>query len=265
MDMEIRGEVSIVANVEIVEPSCDMGLRFLQRHHNHNPAEQSNFRERTTRRYSINTMLLFFSITSPQATRFFPRYFPCRYCRLLLVTLWLGLVLSSRTARANPHVNGTWSAVEPWPIVPIHMILLKTGKVLSYGTNPAGQGGQGFFYDVWDPSIGLANASSHFTLPTQTATNIFCSGQVNLADGEVLILGGSQVVNGVRNSGTAYTQLFNSDTERLYREDRNMFQARWYPSVTVLGNGNVVAQVRSWSGAFLVISNALFAGYRCCC
>jgi hypothetical protein len=246
MERVIRGVVSVVANVEIVEPSCCMGLRLLRRHYNHNFSEQSNFRGRTTRRYSINTMLLFFSITSPQLTRFFPRYFPCRCCRLVLVTLLLGLVLSSRTARADPHVNGTWSAVEPWPIVPIHMILLKTGKVLSYGTNPAGQGGQGFFYDVWDPSIGLANASSHSTLPTQTATNIFCSGQVNLADGEVLILGGSQVVNGVRNSGTSYTQLFNSDTERLYREDRNMFQARWYPSVTVLGNGNVVVQVRGW-------------------
>ena len=40
----------------------------------------------------------------------------------------------------DPHINGTWSPVADWPIVPIHMVLLKTGKILSYGTNPQGQG-----------------------------------------------------------------------------------------------------------------------------
>jgi galactose oxidase len=99
---------------------------------------------------------------------------------------------------------------------------------------------------VWDPAVGLTNPASHHTLPTQTATNIFCSGQVNLpgTDGEVLILGGSQEVNGLRNYGTAHTQIFDSNAERLYLGENSMHQARWYPSVTVLGNGNVVAQVR---------------------
>jgi hypothetical protein len=190
------------------------------------------------------------SIT-PQSSRFFS---PCCCFRALL-----GLVLLSATTMADPHVNGTWSPVGPWPIVPIHMVLLKTGKVLSYGTNPEGQGGQGFFYDAWDPAVGLADPASHHTLPTQTATNIFCSGQVNLpgTDGEVLILGGSQVVNGVRNSGTAHTQVFDSNAERLYLGENDMHQARWYPSVTVLGNAeflkartNKVLTVRDQRGNY---------------
>jgi hypothetical protein len=168
-----------------------------------------------------------------------------RFCFVLLVGLLV--VLRTATAIDDPYINGTWSPVGAWPIVPIHMILLKTGKVLSYGTNPAGDSGQGFYYDVWEPSLGLFDPSSHSTLPTQTATNIFCSGQVNIpgVDGEVLIMGGSQYFNGVKNSGTYHTQIFQSATETLSMSgNSSMHQARWYPSVTVLASGNIVAQVR---------------------
>jgi hypothetical protein len=169
-----------------------------------------------------------------------------RSCFVLLVGL---LVVLRRTATAidDPYINGTWSPVGAWPIAPIHMILLKTGKVLSYGTTPAGDNGQGFYYDVWEPSLGLFDPSSHRTLPTQTATNIFCSGQVNIpgVDGEVLIMGGSQYYNGVKNSGTYHTQIFHSTNETLSMSGNNsMHLARWYPSVTVLASGNIVAQVR---------------------
>jgi hypothetical protein len=145
----------------------------------------------------------------------------------------------------DPILNGTWSPVGAWPIAPIHMILLKNGKVLSYGTNPNGNGGQGFHYDVWDPTIGLANSSSHYTMPSTTATNIFCSGQVNLPElaGEVLIMGGSQIFNGKINAGTTHTQIFDIESETLYLPGNNMHLPRWYPSVTVLANGNIVSQV----------------------
>jgi hypothetical protein len=149
---------------------------------------------------------------------------------------------------AHLSVNGTWSPVGPWPLSPIHMILLKNGKVLTYG-----QGSQAmidndpnsFFYDVWNPSLGLFNTSSHNTLPTQTRTNMFCGGQVNIPgkQGEVLIMGGSQTINGVKNCGTNHTQIFSSTSETLYLTGKNMYHGRWYPSVTVLGTGNIVAHV----------------------
>ena len=80
----------------------------------------------------------------------------------------------------DAHINGTWSAVGAWPIVPFHMVLLKTGRILSYGTNPQASTAKGFYYDVWDPTLGLSDPNAHDTLPTQTKTNIFCSGQVTV-------------------------------------------------------------------------------------
>jgi hypothetical protein len=156
----------------------------------------------------------------------------------------LGFILT--TALADPFINGTWTPIAAWPISPIHMILLSSGKVLTYGKSPTIADGDGFHYDVWDPRLGLFNSSSHRTLPTQTRTDIFCSGQVNIpgTEGDVLIMGGSQVVNGVRNSGTTHTQIFDSRTESLYLTGNNMHEARWYPTVTVLSDGNIVAQVR---------------------
>jgi hypothetical protein len=158
--------------------------------------------------------------------------------------LLLGFILSAAVA-GDPYINGTWSPVYAWPLVPIHMILLKNGKILSYGTNPNGNGGQGFHYDVWDPSLGLSDPNSHYTMPSTTATNIFCSGQVTIPElkGEVLIMGGSQVFNGKINAGTTHTQIFDVESETLYLPGNNMHLPRWYPSVTVLANGNIVAQV----------------------
>jgi hypothetical protein len=162
---------------------------------------------------------------------------------LLLGLAWLTLVAFTETVAADPHLNGTWSAVGAWPIAPIHMILLHNGKVLSYGTSPTGRAGHAFHYDVWDPSKGLLDPTAHRVLPTQTATNIFCSGQVNLPDGQVFIMGGSQVFNGLKNAGTHHTQIFNTTDEILYLSNSAMHQARWYPTVTVLANGDIVAQV----------------------
>lgn len=67
---------------------------------------------------------------------------PSLLAKLVLVG---GLLLTMSTATAaqsdvdssnsnDPSVNGTWSAVIDWPLVPIHMILLKSGKVFSHGT-----------------------------------------------------------------------------------------------------------------------------------
>jgi hypothetical protein len=166
----------------------------------------------------------------------------------------IGLVATNDAATVPPYsVNGTWSPVGAWPLSPVHMILLKNGKVLTYGQGgPVSMNGDSadpnlFYYDVWDPSLGLDNPSSHHTLPTQTGTDIFCSGQVNIPglEGEVLIMGGSQVFNGVKNSGTTHTQIFNATSETLYLTGNNMYHARWYPSVTVLDDGNIVVQVSS--------------------
>ena len=74
------------------------------------------------------------------------------------------LVASAGLATAAPNVTGAWSAVHPWPLIPVHAVLMPDGRVLSYGTNADGTQTGYFIYDVWDPAGGLD--AGHLTLPT---------------------------------------------------------------------------------------------------
>jgi hypothetical protein len=153
------------------------------------------------------------------------------------------LLLDDSAAPTDADSNGTWSPAYQWPIVPNHMVLLTNGKVLSYGTDPGGNIGAGFYYDIWDPTLGLTNINAHQTLNTTTKTNIFGSGQVILpSTGEVLITGGSMEIDGLRNYGVTHSQVFDPTTEILNFTKNNMNIARWHPSVTTLGNGKILVQ-----------------------
>jgi hypothetical protein len=122
-------------------------------------------------------------------------------------------------------------------------VLLKNGKLLTYGNINNGklEPDLDFYYDVWDPAT-----NTHHTLSYnggEKGTNIFCSGQVQLSStGEILITGGSQVINGTKNYGIAHAQFFNPDDDSLELAENNMHVARWYPSVTSLGNSKIVVQ-----------------------
>ena len=98
-----------------------------------------------------------------------------------------------------------------------------------------------FYYDVWDPTT-----NSHKTLSYnggEKGTNIFCSGQVQVSStGEIFITGGSEVINGTKNYGIAHAQFFNPADDSLELAENNMHEARWYPSVTSLGNSKIVVQ-----------------------
>jgi hypothetical protein len=55
-----------------------------------------------------------------------------------------------------PLTGGTSCAI-PWPIIPLHMVLLPNGRVMSYGTDKTGAQGAQLVYDVWDPKIGTGS------------------------------------------------------------------------------------------------------------
>lgn len=71
--------------------------------------------------------------------------------------------------------------------------------------------------------------------------NIFCSGFAQLPDGRLVVVGGteSQTENGMKHVFT-----FKPDTGRgagAWTQVDSMYDRRWYPSVTVLNNGRVLA------------------------
>src|SRR5439155_22026413 len=127
--------------------------------------------------------------------------------------------------------NGEWTAL-PYlmPINPIHLALLNNGKVLIV----AGSGNDGsetnFRAAVWDPQAG--------TIPTQSLSwDMFCNGMVMLADGRAFINGGNLRYDPFR--GEPRNAVYDPATG-VFTDVENMAHGRWYPTVTMLGDGRVM-------------------------
>ena len=115
---------------------------------------------------------------------------------------------------------GKWSAPFAWPIIGLHVHLLRNGKVLSWGKfgNPY----------LWDP------ASKALT-PVPVGSRIFCSGHAFLPDGRLLVNGGHiSDLHGIPDAN-----LFNPAT-MTWSKGAAMARGRWYPTTTVLGSGEAV-------------------------
>ena len=142
-------------------------------------------------------------------------------------------------AAADAQTGGVFGAPVTWPIIGLHAVLLPDGRVMSYGTDEKGKQGAQFVYDVWDPGLGTDTAA-HMVLPNTTSTDIFCAGQSLIAgSGEVLIVGGDQTINGVRNFSNDRTEIFSPTTNALRTTD-HMQYPRWYPSVIALPTGEML-------------------------
>lgn len=153
--------------------------------------------------------------------------------------------LAGTTALSVPNggnqasTRGTFGATIPWPIIPIHEVLLPDGRVMSYGSNPDGSQTGQFYYDVWNPALGTGN-NAHSVLPNTTATDIFCSGQsVMWATGETLITGGDLTVNGRRNFSNNSTTIFSPQSNSI-RSGKKMQYPRWYDSIVPLPDGEML-------------------------
>ncbi|WP_295961145.1 hypothetical protein [Rhodoferax sp.] len=85
--------------------------------------------------------------------------------------------------------KGWWDSVANWPLLAVHAVVLPGGRVMSYGTDAAGTQNAQFIYDVWDPSPS-PGVPSHYTLDNTTGTDMFCSSQTLLPNGQVFLAGG---------------------------------------------------------------------------
>jgi YVTN family beta-propeller protein len=166
---------------------------------------------------------------------------------------------------SDAHQRGMWGPVKPWPLIPVHAVLMPDGRVMSYGTDGSGRQTGYFLFDVWDPAGGLDGG--HLTLPNGTGTDIFCGSQVVLPGGDAVFLAGGDnwTGTGTTNTGNNNSNLFSPATNTLARGS-NMNRARWYSSSTTLLNGDVYIQggsggtdrpeVRQADGSFRLLSGA---------
>ena len=157
---------------------------------------------------------------------------------------WLGVaialsLLSTGMSQAAPQNEGRWTGVLDWPIIAIHSVLTPQGKVMNFGTDKNGLQGARFFYDVWDPKLG-GQANSHTTLPNTLGVDSFCSAAIVMPEsGNVLMPGGDTRPFGRPNLGIIDSPIFNPRNNILSKA-ANMSFARWYPTATVLSNGEIL-------------------------
>jgi WD40 repeat protein len=120
---------------------------------------------------------------------------------------------------------GQWSAVSPAPIVQLHIHLLDSGKVLTWGADGTPR--------TWDP------ASGAFTV-VPSPSLLFCSGHAFLPDGRLLVAGGHKAdALDTPGLGLPNTNIFDPATG-AWQAMPAMAKARWYPTNTRLPNGEVV-------------------------
>jgi hypothetical protein len=141
---------------------------------------------------------------------------------LLTVALALSHAPPGAAITGPPDQVGQWGPVLDWGVQGKHMALLNTGKVLVWSAGNSAR--------VWDPATGA------FTLTPAPFGDTHCAGQVTLADGRVLVVGGQNVDTHI---GIKVTSIFDPATNTWSR-GADIAQARWYPTVTTLPDGRAL-------------------------
>ncbi|GAA1878888.1 galactose oxidase-like domain-containing protein [Streptantibioticus ferralitis] len=134
--------------------------------------------------------------------------------------------------------QGSWQ-VMPFknPVRSMHAVVLRNGKVLlvaGSGNSPELFQAGTFTSAVYDPKNG-----SFVTIPTPV--DMFCGGHVQLSDGRVLILSGTKAYSDSSHGyeGIKDSYIFDPATNS-YTKTNDLHDGHWYPSATVLGNGDVI-------------------------
>ena len=147
--------------------------------------------------------------------------------REVLYSALMAVFLAAVCPRVNaqdPSAVGQFSSVMSWPFNPTHAVLLPSGEVFWWGS--FAYGGRP---EIWNPITNTNIAA------TQPGYNIFCGGHSLLENGQVLVIGGDAADStGVANAST-YDPVSGNWT---FLPDMNA--GRWYPTNTVLPNGDVV-------------------------
>ncbi|MDI6101789.1 galactose oxidase early set domain-containing protein [Actinoplanes sp. NEAU-A12] len=134
-----------------------------------------------------------------------------------------------------------------WQVMPfdsavrgIHAVVLRNGDVLliaGSGNDPDAFAAKTFKTAIYKPGTGRFTA-------VPTPEDLFCAGHVQLKDGRVLVMGGNKDYPAA-DGGHGYKGLKNSyifdPATSAYQRVNDMTAGSWYPSATVMGNGDVIS------------------------
>ncbi len=147
---------------------------------------------------------------------------------------------ASHSVAANSAAEaGEWTDPFAMPIVAVHSHLLPNGKVMFWGHQPP---------QLWNPSAGT------FT-PLPQPHWLYCAGHAFLPNGRLLVAGGHLQ----NHRGLPDTKLFSYSTAS-WSVAPEMARGRWYPTLTSLGNGRVVALAGRDQSSTTVLIPELWTG-----
>ncbi len=138
---------------------------------------------------------------------------------------------------ASPGVDGAWGPVVPTPLVPVAASGLPDGNVLIWSAfDRFSFGGEQGYTEtaIFNPAT---NASSAQRV-SNTGHDMFCPGIANLADGRILVNGGSNA---------AETSIYNPATG-TWQDAADMNIPRGYQGTTLTSTGEALTLGGSWSG-----------------
>jgi hypothetical protein len=146
--------------------------------------------------------------------------------------------------------TGSWGPVIPWDIVPLHLSLLPTGKLLGWGKFEL-DGSMGM-PRLWNPASG--SPSDAQMIPVDTM--LFCSGHAFMADGRLMISGGHKA----DGKGLDITTIFDPAGETFVQNLPKMAFGRWYPTVTELTDGRMLTMAGQDSAGGVVTTPEIWEG-----
>jgi len=140
--------------------------------------------------------------------------------------------------------KGEWGPLVSWDIVPLHMSLLPNGKIFAWGRSDVSD--TMGMPRIWDPAAPTAPTG----LPEIHVDDmLFCAGHTLMPDGRLMVAGG----HFKDAAGIKVTYFF--DQNGAPQKAPDMAHGRWYPTLTVLPDGNVLTMAgRNEAGAVVATS-----------
>ena len=139
-----------------------------------------------------------------------------------------------------PAASGEWKISNVnLPIRAIHSTLLEDGRLLLI----AGSGNEGSAFAAGTFKAVVWNPDTTVFTDVPVPHDMFCAGHVTLADGNVLVAGGTATF---ATAGAAPTNFTGSKKSYYFNPKDNQFHptgdmagAHWYPTLTKLGDGSI--------------------------
>jgi hypothetical protein len=143
----------------------------------------------------------------------------------------VALFVPDLRAQSQLATIGKWTTL-PYlmPINPVHLAMLRNGKVLVVSGSGNVATETTFSAAVWDPVAGTIAVRS-------LSWDMFCNAMVTLPDGRVFINGGNLQYDPFH--GQPRNAAYDPATD-LFSDLQNMAHGRWYPTATVIGDGRVM-------------------------